>query len=307
MILSRIQGGLGNQMFQYALGRSLSLKLNKKLYLDISGMSRHVEGHLDRFFMLDAFNIKASIADEKILKKVKFGNIWDIIFSPTQIHFKQLVFDEMPDNKSYYKNSAYKVLPLTYKFYRDIMESRKGTIIFDGYWQSYKFFSNIEDTLKEDFVIQKKLNPQIKGLHEQIKACGSIAIHIRRSDYLTTEYGQKYYATIPMMYYQKALEYVSNKVKDMKTYIFSDDIEWCRTYFKPPLETIYISNEDPVEDFLLMQSCKHQIIANSTFSWWTAWLNQNPQKIIISPAQWYQHVGEEEMDELLPESWIKIK
>jgi len=307
MIIIRIQGGLGNQMFQYAMGRALSFLHNKKLYLDTSGLGKPIEGHLERGFMLDNFNINALILSPEKLLSFKKGSFWRKLSGKQKKYIKQLVFEEVPENNSPIKDAQLIVKHATYLFYPDIKEIKEGDIYLDGYWQSYKYFNSIKDILNKEFQIKCTLSSQAQKMKDKIQSCLSISVHIRRTDYISTEYGQKFYNTISMGYYNKAIEIFKSKYNKIIIFVFSDEIEWCKANFISGQEIYYISNnKNPIEDLHLMSYCKHNIISNSTFSWWAAWINSNPDKIVVSPSKWYKNVENDNIDDLLPKEWIKI-
>jgi len=306
MIIVKIQGGLGNQLFQYATGFAISVKQKKKLFLDTSDMERPVAGHLSRSFMLDGFNIKGREAPSKLINNFKRGHFFNKIYTPPKTHIKQLVFDEIPATKSHFYKSHFIVKPLTYIFYKDILEISNGNMYIDGYWQAYKYFEGIEDLLKNEFVFkpfyQNKNEKQLNLIQNSL----SVSIHIRRTDYVNTEFGKKYFISLPLSYYYDAIKLLELSIDNIKLFVFSDDIEWCKENLKTKYETHYISNENPLDDLFLMSNCKHNIVANSSFSWWAAWLNNNRDKKIISPAQWYYNVNADKMQDLLPNEWLKV-
>jgi len=306
MIFVRIQGGLGNQLFQYSTARALSLIKNDKLILDISGMEKPVDGHYSRCYMLDGFNIKADVSSDNRLNDFKNQSFLQKLFSPPKTYIKQLVFEESEPPEEHFKNIDFSFKPNTYTFYPDILLNRKGDVYLDGYWQSFRFFNMYEDTIKKELEFKYNLNNINNVLLNRIKSCNSISLHIRRSDYLNTEFGKKHFIQLNEAYYKKALQIIMHKIDNINVFVFSDDIAWCKENLTFIENINYIEGNAPLEDLLLMSYCKHQIISNSTFSWWAAWLNKNPNKIVISPSQWYTDVNTSDMCDLLPESWIKI-
>lgn len=179
--------------------------------------------------------------------------------------------------------------------YQDITDNS----YLNGYWQSEKYFKNNEDIIREQLIpsndVQFKLTEKYPGLLEK-----SVSLHIRRTDYVNQ---QQNHPLQPMEYYYEALKQIGDY--DV-LYVFSDDIDWCKynTNFQ---KAIYVSNDSDQEDIWHMSMCSNNIIANSTFSWWGAWLNSNPEKIVITPNKWFgSSLGHLPTDDLIPESWIKI-
>jgi hypothetical protein len=251
MIGVKIYGGLGNQMFQYAIGRALSLKHNTKLLLDITNIDKHGR----RKFELCSFNIKANIFKDKL----KFRYLSEIDEKISD--YKRL--DDIPNN--------------TY---------------LTGYWQSEKWFKHIREQLIKDFTIIDNESIEFSRLSRQINESNSVSIHVRRGDYAKNIKTRLLHGLCQTEYYISAMELISEKMNNFSLFIFSDDIEWvkknlpfdnCNKTFITPSRT-----KRPYEDLILMSLCKHNIIANSTFSWWAGWLNMNKNKIVIAPKRWYR-------------------
>src|SRR5574343_271311 len=249
MIIVKIQGGLGNQLFQYANGRALSIEKNEDLYLDISWY----KGRLDRAYLLNGFNIKEKIA----------GHI--------------RVFLTKIFNKDKY---------------------------IVGDFQSEKYFKKIGEKIIEEFTLKSDQKMRRLDILEKIKSTNSVSIHLRGGDYVR---GKKsgFHGTASAKYYESAIQRIVNKVGNPYFFVFTDDIDWAKSHLKFPEPYIFVSNgeENTEEEFVLMTSCKHNIIANSTFSWWAAWLNRNKNKIIISPEKWFAD-SSVDSSEIIPQSWL---
>lgn len=263
MILSRIQGGLGNQMFQWAYGRNLSIKYNREYVYEDSFYFQ--QGDVNRKFELKNFNIPLmNLTHEKLqsfrLKEVQ--NINDLnIYNEVNL---------LPDF-NYYLN---------------------------GYWQSEMFFKENKEQVRKDFsYASDSINDFLIKNHFENQV--TVSLHIRRGDYVDAI---DMYPLQTIDYYKKALELIGTYDTII---VFSDDIEWCKNNL--PFERIIFSEGfTNVEDLTLMSKCNHNIIANSSFSWWGAYLNNNPHKKIIAPKKWYGSKMNIDTKDLLPESWIKI-
>ncbi|TAN58437.1 alpha-1,2-fucosyltransferase [Patescibacteria group bacterium] len=293
MIIVKIVGGLGNQMFQYAMGRRLSEQYHTNLKLDISD---YTERYKLRQYSLSHLNINARIASTKEIhshKKERYG-----IF--------QFMHRLLPNLISSYSFQRY-ITEKDFSFDSSML-SLEDNIYLDGYWQSEKYFFDIQNIIRREFTIKTSPDSENMSMMERIGAINAVAIHIRRGDYVTNSLTNAVHGTAPLEYYNQAANYMLRAVRNPTFVVFSDDPEWAKKNMKIPAPIIYIdhnrSNKD-YEDLRLMSSCKHHIIANSSFSWWAAWLNSNPQKVVIAPKRWFADSTKNTKD-LLPESWIKM-
>lgn len=189
----------------------------------------------------------------------------------------------------------------------DLFKSSDKRTIAKGYWQSEKYFRNIEQTIRQDLTLKEKQNETFNNILLQIESCTSISLHIRRTDYLISKHRQ-IYNICSKEYYEQALKIITNKVSDRsKLFVFSDDINWVKNNLTFSVPTIFVSDNGfkDYQDLILMSTCKHNITANSTLSWWGAWLNGNKGKIVITPEKWYLNSKIDNKD-LIPETWIRV-
>ena len=288
IIYSCIHGGLGNQMFQYAIGLSVSLKNNVKYEIDLQKMKNYDL----RDFSLNKFNISADVCDKSISKKFKSNKYKEFIEKVLNR------FGVYLGDKFYEKN----------EFYYDKSVFFMDKVYLKGYWQSFKYFVPIRNIILEEFSLKKDLSNENSNTLEKIKSKKeSVALHIRRGDYISNSKNNKLYNVVGLDYYKEAVEIVNKKIKNPTFFIFSDDIDWVAENLKISGEVFYASNKKvniPEEELILMSKCKHNIIANSTFSWWGAWLNQNSNKNVIAPKCWMSTI--EYLDDLYPKDWIRI-
>jgi hypothetical protein len=278
MITVKLKGGMGNQMFQYALGRVLSIKNKTDLKLDISFFDLKLSNITKRNYDLDVFNIKAEV--------VKKNSI------TTYISFLLRKIIRVSGKE---KN---------FSFDAEILSLGSNTCL-EGYWHSPKYFAGFEDVIRKDFTPKNPLAQNIHHLMKEVENQNSVCIHVRRGDYV----GNKYHEVVSNEYYERGIKYISGKTVIEKIYVFSDDINWCRENlaFKTPAvfvggEYVGIKGEGHM---FLMSKCKSFIIANSTFSWWAAWLSNYPDKIVVCPKQWFGDASRATSD-LIPDSWIQI-
>ena len=260
MIVTKLQGGIGNQLFQWAFGKNLSNLYNIPLYLETNFYKLNIPDVTKREFSLNKFTqLEYKLIDLKN-NRMKF-----------------LKFSEQP----FFTKLNYKP---NYNYY------------LDGYFQSEKYFIESSD------VIRKELEPSVNILNKLRQKYpidkNNISIHIRRTDYITSN---GYHPVQPIEYYKQAIEIIGDYDN---IFVFSDDINWCKENLKFN-NMIFIDGNDDVEDMWLMSLCKNNVIANSSFSWWGAWLNNNPIKKVVAPKNWFGSGKSVEID-LIPFSWIKI-
>jgi len=287
MIAIQLEGRLGNQLFQIAFGFILSMKYKKKLYL--SGDIHPIfSDRSSKTFPNVSFNILERYQYEKFTKKTT--NIFDKV-----INLKRYEICKEPSLS-----------------YSPIEFNANNATLFQGFWQSEKYFSASAYKIRVLFSFNPILDDLSRLYLNQIVQSNSVAIHIRRGDYVSIPENLQKHGICELPYYLTAKEYINERIAKPTYFIFSDDIEWVRhnmeVYF-PNMVIVNTNNNDIFcwRDMYLMSICKHQIIANSTFSWWGAWLNINVNKIVIAPQQWFANdeINNSTLD-LIPENWIRL-
>jgi hypothetical protein len=284
-------GGLGNQLFQYAAGRALSLKHKVPLKIDTTFYHSTVKENVTkRGFELDLFKINADVASQEEL---------DLFIHRS--FFKKIMKRLFPSSGYFYAEEKKQNSVNDFSNYGD-------NIYLDGYWQSEKYFKDIRTTLLNELNLKKEIPETCLPVIEQIKSTTSVSIHIRRGDYISNEIISPNYCNVPVEYYHKAIETVKKQHPAITVFVFSDDMEWVKINLKLPEQCVYIdfnTGENNVFDMYLMSLCKHNVIANSSFSWWGAWLNQYPDKIVIAPENWY---AKKELinNDLIPDTWLQL-
>lgn len=287
MVITRIYGGLGNQMFQYAIGRSISLQKKTMLKMDISSFSSYKL----RNYKLSVFNIEEKFA-------------------------KQSELPLLITEKNYFKKSCLQLV-------NKLIPTSKRLVIYEqdsitnadclaqnvyliGYWQSEKYFKKDANQIRQDFAITKKLTPSAKNWLKQIKSTLSVSLHVRRGDYVSDFKTSQRYNIDLTRYYRKSMAILKQKVNKPVFFVFSDDYKWVQGAFSGK-QNIRIVSDNKLQDYeelYLISKCQHNITANSTFSWWGAWLNNSPDKIVLTPRHWYK--DQPTSPELIPNKWIKI-
>lgn len=290
----KFNGGLGNQMFQYAFALSLEDKFDTKVYMDMSWFE-DVKTHTNvvaRTFGLDVFNTKCQAASKEDLNKVIYPN-FKSKFTKTIAKF----FPDRFDVNFIREKNPYLVNKNLLKY--------PNYFYYEGYFQNEDYFKHLRKRLLEEFSLKEELDERNKEVLEKIKQTNSVSVHIRRGDYVTLETVKTVHGTCGKEYYENAIKYISKKVENPHFFFFSDDIEWVKAQMELdfPYTIVDFNKEKGYFDLELMRNCKHNITANSSFSWWGAWLNENPEKIVIAPKRW---TLKKQSCKIVPSDWVKI-
>ncbi|MBL0356223.1 MAG: alpha-1,2-fucosyltransferase [Chitinophagaceae bacterium] len=295
VVIVKIFGGLGNQMFQYAAGKSLAVTTGAELLLDISSFTNQPPSETPRQWALHIFkNIDEGFCDLQTLRKMGIitGNSF---FSRV---YKRLIKKLSWINNHYLLEKSTRYSPLGFK----------GEYIYlDGYWQSYKYFADQESLIKKQFDLGYLTHEAtLKDTITNIRNSVSVGLHVRRGDYIAQNNAKQSHAVCTEAFYYTAINELKKlEQRDIKIFIFSDDIEWCKQHLVLNEAHTFITTGVDANDLYCMSICQHNIIANSTFSWWAAWLNNNPVKIVITPDTWHLNLLAKAEDRL-PPNWIKI-
>ena len=290
MIISRLKDGLGNQMFQYAVGKSLSLLKGDELFLDSSWYERDAP----RQYGLAAFNISAKplggwlkICINQLRRK--HCACLRALLQACRIPF------------------GFKLIVDIKKGFDDRLTKASGNIYLDGYWQSECYFKGIRDIILREFTFKNAPDPLNSAMLASISQGNAVCVHVRRGDYLSTT-NQGIHGLCDLDYYRRATEYIRSQVSNPSFFVFSDDPQWVETNFPGVKQLTAVTHNvgcKDLEDLRLMMNCRHFIIANSSFSWWAAWLAQSSDKIVVAPKRW--HVSAKLSDkDLIPERWIRL-
>jgi hypothetical protein len=291
MIIVKLQGGLGNQLFQYALGRHLAQKNGTALKLDISwyGTQTYRSFDLHDWSIIENLATDAEIRSFKKYRR-KGRKIWFL--------YNYLFADE----SKYVREKGYAFDP-------KILELGSQAYL-DGIWLSEKYFKGIEDIIRKEFRLRAPLPPAQSEIVRKMEKSESVSVCIRRGDFVSDKKISSIHGLLPLDYYERAVEYVADRISNPHFFIFSDDIDWCRSNFKTGYPTTFVSdghkNISSSQELWLMSSCKHTVNANSSFSWWASWLNQNREKIVIFPKKWFKEESRNAAS-MVPESWVRLE
>lgn len=295
IILTKLKGGLGNQLFQYATGRLLSNKTDRELFLDVTGFSAPVSNtDTVRQFDLEKFNINAKILPPEEVQKIK--NPYGIISKGIR-YFKHKVL-----NLHYYDFE-----PLFFESAQKRISKNKN-IYIEGYFQSEKNFLGIREILLQELSLKEEFkSKEFIRLQSEIESKNSVSVHIRRGDYIKNPGVTKYHGICSLKYYQNAINKVKESVVNPVFYFFSDDPVWVSENVDLNENSKIISDKNlsAPEELILMSTCKHNIISNSTFSWWGAWLNKNYDKLVIAPTPWVEKSPSPHKN-IISETWIQL-
>lgn len=292
LVVTRVSGGLGNQMFQYAAGRALSLRCGASLKLDPS-----FDAPVPRWYELDAFPIPATFVCDADLA----------------------AFDRLPRTRPDWLDRAWTILRFgrdnywpTYvephfHFEPEVL-ALQAPIYLEGYWQSEKYFADCAELLRRDFTPTPPLEPENAVFAAQIDEVNAVSLHVRRGDFANFARSIEFHGTCSLDYYRRAIEYLSSHVEVPHFFVFSDDWEWTRDNLRSefPMTIVNANRADRgYRDLQLMARCRHHIIANSTLSWWGAWLNPSREKIVVAPTRWFNNAGADTRD-LIPAAWVRL-
>jgi hypothetical protein len=294
MIVMKISDGLGNQMFQYALGRKLSIKHDCELKFDTDWYeNREKHGGTDRELTINQFNLHFERASEQdITSIVPFWGLARHVTNKyipvanttiSKIFPKEVgkIFNYYCEKRNHKNDKT--TWPHRRQFGSAILDIDHGYL--EGYWQTPKYFTDIRDTLREDFSIRAE--QRYSNLVDRIGDSTAVGVHIRRGDFI--HQGPGHGNVLPQMYYDKSISHIQSNNTDIELFVFSDEPAWARNHRTFDFPTTHVSDSYPtseVEDVYLMSLCNHNIMANSTFSWWSAWLNNNSKKRVTVPTPW---------------------
>lgn len=289
----RLQGGLGNQMFQYAFGLALEHRIRHAVTYDMSFFDQLPGEHVTRRFELHVFGIAPPPAtDDRIRRLLDSHSPWR-----TRLSRK---FPLLVPQRTFHERMPYTLDPAVFAARRDMY--------FDGYWQTERYFADISDQVRAAFTFADRSHPEVVRIATQIRATTAVSLHVRRGDYTNHSAAQQYFVTCGIGYYEGAMARMLAEYPDTEFFVFSDDIDWARSNLPStaPLHFVEGNTGDrSPEDMRLMSLCKHHIIANSSFSWWGAWLNPLPNKTVIAPKHWLKDTAIPTPD-LLPPRWLAI-
>lgn len=289
MVIAKITSGLGNQLFQYALGRHLALQGNTSLWFDLRYFHQEYATDTPRKFKLDRFNVRYNLLD---------SSPWLYASKATRL---------LPSR------SLRPLIDTRYEadFHFDpaVIRPAAPLTILWGFWQSEKYFVDSTPQIRQELTFNRTLSDSFLAYQRQIEQANvPISVHVRRGDYVTHPEFSQSFGFLGLEYYQKALAHLQRLFPDATLFFFSDDPDWVRANIVTEQPHVFVQNSGPdadVDDLQLMSLCHHHVIANSSFSWWGAWLNPRPDKVVIGPQRWFANKPWDTKD-LLPPAWLRL-
>lgn len=291
MIVVKLIGGLGNQMFQYAAGFVLAQKYKVSLKMDVQFLLDRIKRyyrHTHRDYAMDVFSISGEIASHDDISK--------FVYPRRGNKYIYQVLKRLYGERSVYKEDSLE----TDKAFFDIPDNA----YLDGYWQNYKYIVGSERCLKKEFVFKDSLPDSHKLIAERMQLKRSVCVVVRRGDYV----GHPTLDIIDAAFYAKAMSFLSSRMEDLLFFVFSDDIGWCKENIGCQGCDIFFVDQKytgPKAGYYLqlMSLCKHYIVPNSTYAWWGAWLGSYRDKVVVTSGVWYKG-QKEERNSILPNEWI---
>jgi len=299
MVMVRLMGGLGNQMFQYAVALRLATKRKTVLRLDLTFLlDRAPRGNfVFRDFDLAIFNVPEKAASAREVRRFRRNA------EPIGRSLREWVADKLVKKRFFLEESL--------RFDPRVLDLPRETYL-EGYFQNQAYFADIEQVVRSRFRLapnEAELPAATRGLAEEIRAGDGICLHVRRGDYVTNPESNRILGVCSLGYYLRGLEKLNTLGATGKVFVFSDDEAWCHENFggMSGATVVEHSHAGPRSSthLWLMTLCRHFVIPNSSFGWWAAWLSQSPKKIVVRPSRWFQKRGWWDVD-VCPPEWIGV-
>ena len=291
-ITTQIQGGLGNQLFQYATGKALSGRLRGQLLVDIDWFNHDWIDVTPREFLLPF--LKVQLETTQVSPPIQSPRRW-----------RRITQQILPLNPYVLKDRPYRFNPAITQF----KPYANQDIYLMGYWQSFRYFDSIRQDLIKEIRPINQLSAQYQIYLEKIKGCLSAMIHIRRGDYVNLPVAAKVHGFLGLDYYQNGMRLLLENNIHTHFFVFSDDLDWAKANLPHQEKITYIETTDektaPIQELFLMTQCRRHLIANSSLSWWSAWLSVDQNPHVIAPKRWTNDI-DKEWDDLLPSHWQRI-
>jgi hypothetical protein len=290
MIVVRLMGGLGNQMFQYAVGCNLATIRGTELGLDLGWFDdQGARAPATRAYELDAFDLQVQLVRLSQRRVDALEGFAPRLLAPLRWIPPRLTV--VREKSTSFDASIF---------------AAPGSSLLIGYWQSERYFDIVAEAVRDQLSFHRSAEPADPELLRAIEDTPSLGIHVRRGDYVTSETTNLMHGTLGPAYYDQAASYVSAHRDIQRIFVFSDDPDWAEAHLEFQLPTTYVRTKGRAADDLhLLQLCTHQVIANSSFSWWAAWLNDNPEKLVVAPKQWFRDPAIDTTD-LTPRTWHRL-
>ena len=294
MIITKLIGGLGNQMFQYAAGLALARRTSHPLRVDTTALRRY--NRHQGYQLPEIFSGKFQQASE-----------WELL-KTLRLNLKKGTKGSLEIDPNWQMQRGTRLIRQNTHNFWPGFNTLSGPCYLAGYWQSAQYFANAAEEVRSAFTFRTPANAQNKAFTQSIQAANSVSIHIRRGDYVSNPKALKFHGICDWPYYDQAIEIMKERLDNPTFYIFSDDPVLAKSQYpnESQFKVIDINTgADSFRDMELMAQCKHHIIANSSFSWWGAWLGQHARQIVIAPKVWFAGSSEAVCDIYQP-NWQRI-
>ena len=299
MIVVRLRGGLGNQLFQYAAGFSLAKHHGVPLKLDLYTYTKHKY----RKYELGHFNIEEHLATREEVHRFTGSNFLVRFLNKRENYLRCPGVFAQPH----------------YHFFEDFLKL-PSPLYLSGYWQSEKYFLSIASAIRSMYTLKQPLDARNEALAAEMASGESVAVHVRLGDYASNQQYQSFFGTLDAAYYRAAIDHLMQHRSNLRFYVFSDSVAKAKSMFSDLPHATFVDHnqrDQAYKDLWLMSRCRHNIIANSTFSWWGAWLNANPNKLVVAPQKWFAREFNRQAlpvypvrlyntKDLIPASWIRL-
>lgn len=287
-----LSGGLGNQLFEYAAARNLSARLQRPVVIDLHWYRNIPEGSTPRIELLSKLAIVASFADSHgdpaSLAPQGLG-WWDRLRGPVAL---------LREKQTFRYDTRFERPPAS-----------RPLVYLQGYWQSFRYLAPVRELLLREVAPAAGLSPYYAAILRDIEASPSAMLHVRRGDYVHSASAASVHGTVSPAYYARALAALREKAGDVRVFVFSDDLGWAREHIDAGADAVWVENEARddavIDELVLMSRCRHQIIANSSLSWWGAWLNRYEGKVVVAPQRWLAAQPLDTRD-LIPPGWLTL-
>ncbi len=304
MIITQLNGGLGNQMFQYAAGLALAEQRRTALKLDVSWFREYAEFEAHNRYALSCFNLIEQFATAEEVERLRGAALtrterWSVGLA------RALRFNRYAGHMT---QRGTEHIAKQFTFYPEFFALPNDTHLA-GYWQSERFFAPVANLLRLHFSFRYPPQPAVAAMAERICQAGpSAAVHFRRGDYQRNATFAQHIGVVDLAYYHRAVALLREAHPGITFFIFSDDIDTIEREFQPGGEHVFVRATQPwhaYDKIRLMSLCQHAVISNSTFAWWAAWLNPSPTKLIVAPDPWFAS-SVHDCSQVVPDGWRRI-
>jgi len=299
VVIVRLWGGLGNQLFQYAAGFAAARKADTSLLLD----PLRCDLDVNRPYELHHFKIS--------------GRPWTAREKKWAERMVRVVRPVNGQTSGWSRCLKAAVTPLMGRWFKYVEDqyrgfqpgalAHQGHMYLAGTWASERYFEQVAGSIREQFTLVAPPGEENERMLDRIGSCNAVCLHVRRGDYVSVRETSQRHGTCGLDYYRAALEYIASRTADPVVFVFSDDPAWVRENLRLPRPTVYVTHnvgKRNHEDLRLMSACRHFIIANSSFSWWGAWLAEAEDKMVIAPKRW--NIATAGMDDPAPSHWVRL-